>query len=376
MNRRVMTMEELKDSQLLYNRRLPSFGYILVLVVAGLITAVVAWSIKTSKNYTITSSGTVQSVNKNYIMSPFTGEITDVCMNEGDNVEEGDILFTVKSTDLNIQGEQLEGQKAIYTAQITQYQKLVDCIKDDTNYFDATNTEDSLYYSQYETYKSQVAQQIVDTTTYQAYGYTDEQIEGELVKNQSKVTELYYTALKNAEASLQECQMQLDSIQAQLDAVGSGQKEYSVAANTTGKLHLLSDYKEGMVVQATTALASIASEQDIYIIQAYVSASDAARINENDTVDIAVSGLAQGVYGTIGGKVTQIDSDVSITQSGNEKNQEAYFKVQIQPDNGYLISKNGDIVNISNGMSVETRIQYDKITYFEYVLDSLGVLVR
>jgi hypothetical protein len=33
-------------------------------------------------------------------------------------------------------------------------------------------------------------------------------------------------------------------------------------------------------------------------------------------------------------------------------------------------------VSLSNGMSVETRIQYDEITYFEYVMEALGVLVR
>lgn len=36
--------------------------------------------------------------------------------------------------------------------------------------------------------------------------------------------------------------------------------------------------------------------------------------------------------------------------------------------------KEGDKVNISNGMAVETTIQYGKVTYFNYVLEALGVL--
>lgn len=43
----------------------------------------------------ITSSGTIQSTNKNYVMSPYTGEITDVVMSEGENVEEGDTSNTI-----------------------------------------------------------------------------------------------------------------------------------------------------------------------------------------------------------------------------------------------------------------------------------------
>ena len=376
MSKQMKTMEQLKDSRLLYDKKLPAFGYILILIVTGLLAAVVIWSIKTPKTYIITSSGTVQSPNKNYIMSPFTGKISDVSMKEGQNVEKGDTLFTVTSTDLDLQSEQLEGQKQIYETQIAQYQKLVKSIQDDTNYFDASNPDDSLYYSQYETYKSQVAQQTVDTSTYKAYGYTDEQIQAELVKNQSKVTELYYTAIKTAEASMQESQNQLDALNAQLDAVDSGQQAYVVTANATGTLHLLSDYKEGMSVQATTAMASISSEQDDYEVQAYVSTSDAARVKVGDSVDIAVSGLTQSVYGTISGKVTSMDSDVSVSQSEDSSKSSSYFKVQIQPDVAYLVSKSGDKVNLSNGMSVETRIQYDKVTYFNYVLEALGVLTR
>ena len=376
MSKQMKTMEQLKDSRLLYDKKLPEFGYILILLVTGLLAAVVIWSVRTPKTYMITSSGTVQSPNKNYIMSPFTGKISDVSMKEGQNVEQGDTLFTVTSTDLDLQSEQLEGQKQIYETQIAQYQKLVKSIQDDTNYFDASNPDDSLYYSQYETYKSQVAQQTVDTSTYKAYGYTDEQIQAELVKNQSKVTELYYTAIKTAEASMQESQNQLDALNAQLDAVDSGQQAYVVTANATGTLHLLSDYKEGMSVQATTAMASISSEQDDYEVQAYVSTSDAARVKVGDSVDIAVSGLTQSVYGTISGKVTSMDSDVSVSQSEDSSKSSSYFKVQIQPDVAYLVSKSGDKVNLSNGMSVETRIQYDKVTYFNYVLEALGVLTR
>ena len=37
--------------------------------------------------------------------------------------------------------------------------------------------DDGLYWSLFETYKSQVEQNKVDVSSYQAYGYTDEQIQ-------------------------------------------------------------------------------------------------------------------------------------------------------------------------------------------------------
>lgn len=376
MSKQIKTMNQLKDSRLLYDKKVPSFGYMIIITVAVLLIVVTIWGVKTPKIYMIKSGGVVQSTNKNYAMSPYTGEITAINISEGTNVEEGDTLFEIKSGDLDLQKDQLEGQKEIYETQITQYQKLVKSIKDDTNYFEQSNIDDSLYYSQYEAYKSQVEQNELDTTTYKSYGYTDEQIEAELIKNESKITEIYYSAIRTAENSILESQAQLDSINAQLDAIGTGQEQYSVRANTSGTIHMLSDYKVGMVVQATQALASISSENDAYIIQANVSADDAARLKVGDKTDIAVSGLTQSVYGTISGKVTQIDSDLSTTESSNSESPSTYFKVRIQPDYTYLISKAGDKINLSNGLTVEARIQYDKVSYFNYVLEGLGVLTR
>ena len=33
-------------------------------------------------------------------------------------------------------------------------------------------------------------------------------------------------------------------------------------------------------------------------------------------------------------------------------------------------------VDLANGMSVTARVEYDKLTYFEYVMEALGVLFR
>lgn len=166
-----------------------------------------------------------------------------------------------------------------------------------------------------------------------------------------------------------------DAVEAQLAAIESGQSNYTITANTSGKVHMMSEYKVGMVVQAASAIASISSANEEYIVEAYVSPSDTARINVGDKVDIAVSGIAQSVYGTISGEVTRIDSDISTSQSSEGENS-SYFKIEVAPDIEYLVSKEGDKVNIYSGMAVETRIQYDKVTYFNYVLESLGVLTR
>lgn len=368
MARKTKSLNDLRDSKLLYEKDMPAFGYILLIVLLLLVISVSVWGIRTTKPYIVKGSGTVESPNKNYVMTPFTGEISNLSVSEGDHVEQGDELFAVKSTDTEVQSKQIDNQKQIYERQISQYSKLVKSIKNNKNYFSAASSDDSLFYNRYEEYKSQVKQQTVDTKTLKDYGYTDDQIKEELKKNDSKKSELYYDAISEAETAKEQIQTELNILNAQSDALSTGAEDYTVKASASGTIHMLGDYKAGMVVQTASPVASISTENDEFYISANVSASDRSRIEEGNTASIEVSGLQQNIYGTIKGKIIEIDSDASMTEEGN-----AYFKVKVEPEKYYLINMEGNKVNLSPGLQAEIRITYDEITYFKYVLDALGV---
>ena len=375
MNNKVKSLEELKDSRLLFDKNPPAFGYMFIFTVTVFLVVAVIWSIKAPKIYTIQAQGTVSNEDANYVMCTYTGEIFDCNLTEGMIVEKGDVLFKVKSTDYDVQEEQLLLNKESYEKKIEKYELLVKSIKDDTNYFDQNNAEDELYYSAFESYKSQVEQNTIDTSAYAAYGYSEEQIEAEIEKNQGKISQVYYDAIKSAESSIEEAKLQIDSIDAQLSAVNSGQNEYAVTATASGVVHLLNNYKNGMVVQTTQSVATITPENSDCIIEAYVSTADMARMKEGDSVQIVIDGLAQNVYGTISGTVKQIDSNLT-AQSNNDGTTTQVFKVLIAMDNNYVVSKSGDKVNVTNGMTAVARISYDKVTYFNYVLEKLGLKTR
>ena len=373
MNRKsIKNISELKDSRLLYEKDLPPFGYIIVSLIAILLIAVITWSIKTQKSYVIKSQGVIESTNKNYIMSSYTGEINKMNISEGSFVETGDVLFTVKSTDLDLQEEQITGQIDVYTENINQLRKLEKSIMDGKNYFDITKENDRQYYNQYEAYRSQIEQNDVDASTYKSYGYSDAQIEAELAKNNAKISELYYSTLKTINENITQYENEIDKLKVQNDAIANGQSEYQVIANTSGIVHMINDYKEGMVVQAASAIGSIANENDDYIVNAYLSVNDRPRVSLGDDVNIEVVGLAQNTYGNLKGKLVSVDNDVSSSQDGEQ----TFFKSKIEIETPYLISSKGNKVNISNGMSVEARIIYDELSYFDYFLESLGLLTR
>jgi len=87
-------------------------------------------------------------------------------------------------------------------------------------------------------------------------------------------------------------------------------------------------------------------------------------------VFLAVSN--DGVNKILKGKLMSIDNDVTASQDGKE----TFFKSKISVDTPYLISSKGNKVNISNGMAVEARIIYDELSYFDYFLESIGILTR
>lgn len=366
----IRDITELQDRRIMMEKKLPPFGYALVLLTAALMLFLVVWSTKNYRTYVSQSSGSVQAVNKTYIMSSYSGSITELNVSEGTYVNEGDLIAHIKSTDLDMQQDSIQSQLDIYKKQKSQYEKLVKSIQDDKNYFSETDIDDQPYYYQYETYKSQVAQKAFDASPYQAAGYSDEQIKALMEQNQSEVEALYYSTLQSISASLTSVQSNIDNLQSQLDALNTGANDYYIYAPTSGVIHMDTPYKVGMVLSAGTPLATVASENSDLEVVAYVTLSDRPLLHVGDPCKIAITGLSEYSYGTLTGTVTSIDSDVTASSSGS------YYKMTITPDSTYVISNSGDKVDLSNGMSVTARVEYDKLTYFEYAMEALGVLFR
>lgn len=366
----IQNLDDLQDRRIMMDRDVPPYGYAFVILVGLFMIFLLVWSTRTNRIYVSQNSGTVQASNKTYIMSSYSGTLTELYISEGSYVNEGDLVAHIKSTDLDMQQDNLESQLKIYQTQVDQYNKLLQCIQDDTNYFSETSVEDQPYYYQYETYKSQVEQKTFDASAYQAAGYSDAQIKTLMEQNQSEIQALYYSTMQSISQSITSAQSNVDNVQAQIDALNTGANDYYLYAPTSGVIHMDSPYKEGMVLSAGSPLATVASENDDLEIVAMVTVNDRPLLHVGDPCKIAITGLSEYSYGTLTGTVTSIDSDVTASSSGS------YYKMTITPDSTYVISNSGDKVDLSNGMSVTARVEYDKLTYFEYAMEALGVLFR
>lgn len=366
----IQNLSDLQDRRIMMEKKLPPYGYAFVILTGLFMIFLVIWSTQTNRIYVSQNTGTVQASNKTYIMSSYSGSITEMYISEGSYVNEGDLVAHIKSTDLNMQQDNLESQLSIYQTQLDQYNKLLRCVQDDTNYFDEASAEDQPYYYQYKTYKSQVAQKTFDASAYQAAGYSDAQINTMMEQSQSEIEALYYSTMQSISQNITSAQISVDNLRAQLETLNTGANDYYIYAPTSGVIHMDSPYKEGMVLSAGSPLATVASENDDLEIIAYVTVNDRPLLHVGDSCKIAISGLSEYSYGTLTGTVTSIDSDVTASSSGS------YYKMTIKPDTTYVVSRSGDKVDLSNGMSVTARVEYDQVTYFEYAMEALGVLFR
>ena len=254
----IQNLDDLQDRRIMMDRDVPPYGYAFVILVGLFMIFLLVWSTRTNRIYVSQNSGTVQASNKTYIMSSYSGTLTELYISEGSYVNEGDLVAHIKSTDLDMQQDNLESQLKIYQTQVDQYNKLLQCIQDDTNYFSETSVEDQPYYYQYETYKSQVEQKTFDASAYQAAGYTDAQIKTMMEQNQSEIQALYYSTMQSISQSITSAQSNVDNVQAQIDALNTGANDYYLYAPTSGVIHMDSPYKEGMVLSAGSALATVA----------------------------------------------------------------------------------------------------------------------
>ena len=110
MTTRIQNLSDLQDRRIMMEKKLPAFGYALILLVAFLMVFLVIWSTQNKRTYVSQSTGSVQAANKTYIMSSYSGSITELNISEGSYVTEGDLIAHIKSTDLDIQQDSYQKQ--------------------------------------------------------------------------------------------------------------------------------------------------------------------------------------------------------------------------------------------------------------------------
>ncbi|MCL1918438.1 MAG: HlyD family efflux transporter periplasmic adaptor subunit [Peptococcaceae bacterium] len=350
-------LQELTDSALLYDRNPPKLLLYIVLMVVGLLALVTYLLIITEKTYVVTCEGLVQAVNKQNITSRFSGELMQSYMEEGQTVREGDLLAVIRGSDLKQLTEQIEAT----SNRITLLERLEEDLIQGRNSFSTQISAELEFYNRYQAVMAQKASLDRSNESLEREGYSREKIEEIKATIEIQKRQIQYNVL----SEISKEKSQLIEEKNRMDA----QEEYKLYAAGNGVVHLTVQVYKGMMLQAGIVIGSISDPEDELYLETYISAADRPRVSLNDEVDVVIQGLLQSEYGILKGELAELDTDATL----NPERGTVLFKAKVTPLQAQLTNRKGDVADLSLGMTAEIRIKYSKITYFQYLMDGLGI---
>lgn len=160
----------------------------------------------------------------------------------------------------------------------------------------------------------------------------------------------------------------ITELEANLGIAAGQDKAHSILATSDGILHYIVPLKQGMAIQQDQTVAEISEKEKGYYVEAFVGSSDISRVSKGAKVDVAIAGVNIQKYGTLQGKIMQIDFG-TISQETKEGHISLY-KVIVQLESLTLKHKSKSIF-LQKDIPVEVRIVYDNETYFDWILEML-----
>lgn len=97
---KIYDYKDLTDSKILYDKNPPKIMRIIVLMLAVLFIVLAIFSVNTKKSSIVKFQGSVTSLNKEYVISPVGGSVTESYLQEGKRVRAGNVLAIVRAPDV------------------------------------------------------------------------------------------------------------------------------------------------------------------------------------------------------------------------------------------------------------------------------------
>lgn len=169
------------------------------------------------------------------------------------------------------------------------------------------------------------------------------------------------TTLQNA---VNDIKMNLEVTNTKLDAT-------SIKAQYGGTITMLNPIKVGDFVQGGTEIASIMPiDNKNYKVDIYIDNQSFGEIKEGDEVTLEFAALPQREYGVVKSKLTNISVDSKVEQ----KEGKSYYTAICELPVNYLKNKNGEKIDIKNGMIAEARVINREVSYLRWYLEKINLI--
>lgn len=368
---RVVDLDSLTDSRILYEKRPPLFGLFLLALTAGGIVAVVLWSSVTMRPSVVEGAGAIEGANRTVVMAGVSGRITAVDAPNGSNVESGARVISVESLELEAEKDTVAAQKALLEKGLALQARFSEAVRDGENVFRQDVADEAAFYWQFDSLQKQKDQLIVSRKSLEALGYTPVEIDGAIADNALKAEELDSTALSESSAKETQIRQQIAEFDIRGRAATTGESAFQITAPVSGTVYLDEGVQVGSVVTAGDQIGSVASTDEGLDVSVYLSVPDRQHVEVGDRATVSVEGLPAVEYEKLRGRVVSIDADVTALPTGATETLN-YFVAHLELDDDVVRSRDGDEHELINGTAITAALVHDEVTYLEYAQELVG----
>lgn len=144
----------------------------------------------------------------------------------------------------------------------------------------------------------------------------------------------------------------------------------TIKASVSGYYYDRQNLNPGSYVQKGNAVGQIYPEKESdFYAEVYIKNSDIGRIKEGQDVKMEIAAYPSKEYGYFKGKIVSISKDISVDESTGY----AYYVAKVKCDNMYVENKNGDVLELKNGMACQAKIIVGDKTVMTYVLEKINL---
>lgn len=419
-------IEDLKNSRIFFDKKPPAFLTVFIVSVLIILLLFLLICAILPKNYIVEAQGFITTDDNVYIGTYSDGLIIEIKKQENEWVEKDEVLITISNGNEGVQIAALNKQ----LEQIQQKKEAMEIFEKSLNakinYLKNEGAQQE-YYGKMEYFLSLISDVQTNIATKEKEKQKKQEkiqekkqelsdLESELnnlnkdlessndMSIQSKIEELKTNikgkkseieALENeigqsntqpSNSQIEQTRLQLISelggsktaieneivkIQSQIDIYKEQDKLIEIKASQQGYVHYLRPLKNGITLQKGQTIAEVSKNQKKQMtVEAYIQAADRSKVHIDDEVRVAIQGVNTQKYGTLFGKVVEIDNG-TITQETNNGNN-IFYKCKIDLSDLELSSTKGESVQIVKSMPVVARIVYNQETYAEWLLEMLN----
>lgn len=151
----IQNLSEITDSRELLEARPHKFTSIFSYGLIAILISALIWSYFGEIDIVTKTNGVVKSNDKTIsVLNEVDGKVKEMFFKEGQIVKEGDILYTLDSTDIVLNKANYEKQLKTLQTDTDNINKFRNSILENKNYFDSNNIDEMKYYNKYLQYRT------------------------------------------------------------------------------------------------------------------------------------------------------------------------------------------------------------------------------